>query len=204
MRRDPALADNCLLPRAFQAAAGDRVYNALRNGFPTADQQVGAALKGWRGDVVAAAAAAAAAVAAAGECLMTDQPRLQVRNVETFVLYMSDSSYYLSVKPKASSISPTQVEQFGGPPPAATGASLADLAAGARAIVDIFVSRGYATKVQRFAKDAQHVFMLNARLAKHCGRESEATFASCGFATKVTASAGASDALHLRRCSVFL
>ena len=41
----------------------------------------------------------------------------------------------------------TQVEQFGGPPPAAAGAPLADLAAGAAAIADIFLQKGFANKV---------------------------------------------------------
>lgn len=62
MRRDPAVTDNRLLPRAFQTAAGDRIYNALWHGFPRADQQASEAgyifmearllvasyLSGWR------------------------------------------------------------------------------------------------------------------------------------------------------------
>ena len=40
-----------------------------------------------------------------------------------------------------------QLEPFGGPPPAAAGATLADLAAGAAAIADIFIQKGFANKV---------------------------------------------------------
>lgn len=40
VRRDPELVDNRLLPGAFQRVAGDRIYHALRNGFPRADGEV--------------------------------------------------------------------------------------------------------------------------------------------------------------------
>ena len=42
-----------------------------------------------------------------------------------------------------------QLEQFGGPAPAEAGATLEQLAAGAAAIADIFVSKGFASKVGR-------------------------------------------------------